>query len=262
MAKRTPWQIQRAVVFALLLREIKTRFGGRWTGYLWVFGIPIAKLAVYVLLNVFFRNRVPRQGYDFVVWLFIGMIPFDIFRDLWNHLTHAVTSNLALFGYRQVKPMDTFIARAILDVSIAVILYSGMAFGMSLFGYAPMTPADPLGFFVVVFVAILIGFGLGLCTAMFTNLLPRFDVFAGLLAAPLTLFSGVMFQLNNLPEYVLSWFRLNPLLHVVELGRQYFLGGYKPVNGCNLWYPLLFAVCLIALGMSMYRVRRRQLVST
>ena len=37
--KRSPWEIQRAVIFALFIRELQTRMGGRWLGwcdrYLW-----------------------------------------------------------------------------------------------------------------------------------------------------------------------------------------------------------------------------------
>ena len=57
MKKRTPWQIQRAVIFALLMRELKTRFGTHWTGVVWLLGTPIAQVGVLVGFNAFLRGN-------------------------------------------------------------------------------------------------------------------------------------------------------------------------------------------------------------
>jgi capsular polysaccharide transport system permease protein len=260
--KRTPWQIQRAVVFAMILREVKTRLGGHWAGFLWVLGIPMVKLAIFVAMNVFIRNRGARDGFDFSVFLFVAIFPFDLFRDLWNRLTVAISSNISLFGYRQVKPMDALIARAVLEIAISVILLTLTALMLARLGFKPLLPADPLAYIVVYGVAILLGIGFGLTTAMFANFIPRFTVFTSLMTMPLTLLSGVIFQLNRVPEEILYYFRFNPLLHIVELSRKTWLGTYVPISGMTLTYPLTWALCMIALGTMLYTVRRRQLLAT
>lgn len=245
----------------MILREVKTRLGGHWAGFLWVLGVPMLKLAVFVAMNVYIRNRGARDGFDFSVFLFVAIFPFDLFRDLWNRLTAAISSNISLFGYRQVKPMDALIARAVLEIAISVILLVLTATFLARLGFKPLLPADPLGYITVYAVTILLGIGFGLVTAMFANFIPRFTIFTSLMTMPLTLMSGVIFQLNRVPEELLYWFRFNPLLHIVELSRKTWLGTYVPITGINLTYPLTWGLVMISLGMMLYSVRRARLLA-
>ena len=72
LVRRSSWQIQRAVVFALMMRELKTRFGGHWTGVFWMFGQPLAELMMFLWMNTAIRGRIVRDGYDYVVFLLAG----------------------------------------------------------------------------------------------------------------------------------------------------------------------------------------------
>ena len=122
-ARRSPWQIQRAVVFALMMRELKTRFEGRWTGVVWLFGQPMAELLMFLWMNTVLRGRINRQGYDFIVFLLAALVGWRLFKTCWQRLSHGVNSNRGLFGFRQVKPMDTFIARALLEVALELTTF-------------------------------------------------------------------------------------------------------------------------------------------
>ena len=52
MLKRTPLQIEKAVLFALIMRELKTRFGGRLIGLFWVlFAGTIGVAYIYLWLS-------------------------------------------------------------------------------------------------------------------------------------------------------------------------------------------------------------------
>ena len=50
--KRSAWEIQRAVLQALLLREMKARVGGQWVGAVWTLLEPLAHVAVIVTVWV------------------------------------------------------------------------------------------------------------------------------------------------------------------------------------------------------------------
>jgi len=50
VSMRTPWQIQKSVVFALFLRELKTRFGAYKFGYVWLLLEPMAHVIVLSLI--------------------------------------------------------------------------------------------------------------------------------------------------------------------------------------------------------------------
>jgi ABC-type polysaccharide/polyol phosphate export permease len=49
---------------------------------------------------------------------------------------------------------------------------------------------------------------------------------------------------------------LNPVLHLVELSRLYFIPNYTAVAGISLAYPAAWALVVAALSMSLYRVYR------
>ena len=260
--KRTPWQIQRAVVFALVMRELKTRFGGQWTGVIWLFGVPLAQLVVFAWINTVIRGRISRSGYDFVVWLIVAMIPYDVFRTLWSQLMRAPSSNKGLFNFRQVKPMDTFIARAVLEIALQAIIFLLIALALARVGYAPLVPQDLLAFLGVVSMFAALGIGMGICSAVLDDIIPRYGVFIGLVTMPLAIVSGVIFPLTKLPQSLLYWFLFNPVLHLVELARHAYLPGYVMVQGVNASYPAAFILVVLALAMSMYRVRRRELIAS
>jgi capsular polysaccharide transport system permease protein len=261
-SKRTSWQIQKAVVFALIMREIKTRFGGHWTGVVWLLGLPLVELAVFMWMNVVLRGRVSRGSYDFMVFLVVALFPYKLFRGLWSQLTHAASANKGLFSFKQVKPMDAFVARVLLELALDTFIFILLAVLLARFGWGPMLPVDVLAYLGVVAMFVLFGVGLGISSAVICDVMPRFAVATQLIAMPLMILSGVVFPLHGMPQAALDVFLLNPVLHLVELARHAYLPNYVPVNGVNAAYPLKIVLVSLALAMSLYRVRRRELIAT
>lgn len=260
--RRTPWQIQRAVVFALMMRELKTRFEGRLVGgVVWMIGLPLVELLVFLWVNTIIRGRLHREGYEFIVWLLVAMLPYQLFRSLWSKLSNAPSSNRGLFGFKQVKPMDTFIARALLEITIQVVTFVMVALVLSRMGYSGLLPRDVLAYLLVVAQLSLIGIGLGMIWAVVVDFSPHFNSVTQLIAMPLMFISGVIFPLHSLPQEFTGWLMLNPILHLVELSRHAYLPGYVMVQGVNPVYPMVVSVVLLSLAMALYTLRRRHLGS-
>ena len=55
--KRTPLQIMSATVHALLMRELKTRFGANRLGYFWAIAEPVAQASVMALIFDLIRTH-------------------------------------------------------------------------------------------------------------------------------------------------------------------------------------------------------------
>ncbi|MBN4841725.1 kpsM protein, partial [Citrobacter braakii] len=79
--KRSPWEVQRSVVFALFIRELKTRFGGRWIGAFWVLLEPLAHVLMLLMIFGFVQHRV-LAGVEYSVFLLVGLVPFFMFKNL------------------------------------------------------------------------------------------------------------------------------------------------------------------------------------
>lgn len=252
--KREPLQIQRAVLFALVVRELRSRVEGRWLGLLWMVFEPLAH--VFVILGlVGARSNLFLVNVDYPVFLVTGLLPFFLFRNLARKLPSAIGSNRSLFAYRQVMPIDALTARAIVEIGLYVAVYVLSLTLLGWMGYHAL-PQAPLELLVVSGVLIVFGIGLGLLFSVLAHQRPKVNTFIGLVFYPLYFASGVMFPLHNLSPDIRSWLLFNPVLHLVELSRLYFIPNYTTVSGVSLAYPAAWALVVAALALSAYRVYR------
>jgi capsular polysaccharide transport system permease protein len=241
------------------MRELKTRFGGHWAGVVWLLGLPAAEMMVYVGVNVFMRGHLMRGQFGWLEFILCAWVPYQLFRSLWNQLAHAVDANMGLFGFKQVKPMDAFIARAMLEICLQLTVFVVIAIILTRVGFGPFIPVDPLGYLFIIGLLCAIGISLGIISAVVAQVVPRFLSLIHLTAMPLIVASGVVFSLNLMPQSLQYWAKFNPILHLVELARHAFLHGYVPLQGVSLWYPLSFALVLMTVAVCLYSVRRRHL---
>lgn len=257
--KRSPWQIQQAVLFALFLRELKTRLGGRWLGVFWVLLEPVAHIAVMTTLFSL-AHRAAMPSIEYPVFLITGLIPFFMFRGLVTRLMEAIDSNRGLFAYRQVKPIDTVIARAMLEISLQSIVYliALGTLGWLGFHFLPVRALELAG---VSAVLIMLGASLGLFFAVVTNEIPQARAIVRISLMPLYFVSGVIFPVHTIPPQYLPLLQLNPVLHLIELSRASFFPQYRVLQGINLAYPAGFALLSLFLALMLYRLRRHQLAS-
>lgn len=260
MIKRTPWQIQRAVLFALFVRELKTRVGGRWLGGFWLLFEPLVHIALLMMLVTFLR-RISAPGIDVPVFLVTGLMPFFIFKDLSVRLMDAIDSNRGLFNYRQVKPIDALATRALLEVTLRSLVYLVVLAILGWIGFH-VIPVRPLELIGVSLVLVLLGASLGLLFAVATDDFPKARIFIRMLfGMPLYLGSGVIFSVHRLPPDVQAWLLWNPVLHLIELSRACFFPSYRILQGVSLDYPAGLAVVFGFFGMALYRVRRDRLIT-
>ena len=118
-------QVQSNVVGALVLREVKTRFGDSGIGWIWLLFEPLAQCLVYVLLYEFVRTRVsPIRGVDVAEFMLSGIVPWLFYMRSSMQVMHAIETNRPLLVYPQVTPLDIAIARTILE---ALIMYVAVA---------------------------------------------------------------------------------------------------------------------------------------
>lgn len=257
--RRSPLKIQRAVLLALFIRELRTRVEGRWLGAIWLLFEPLVHVT-FILTMLSFLRRASSTIAEFPVFLITGLLPFFIFRNVTLRLTDAIGANKGLFSYRQVKPIDTLIARAMVETGLysAVYLVTLVVLGWLGFHWLPWAPLELI---VVGALLVALGASLGLMLAVLTFERPKFRSMVGLVFLPLYICSGVIFPVHNLPSEFRQYLLWNPVLHLIELSRGYFIPNYQPLVGVNLRYPLAATLVLSALGLSLYRVNRQRLIA-
>jgi capsular polysaccharide transport system permease protein len=258
--KRSAWEVQRAVLFALVLREMKARVGGQWVGAVWTLIEPLTHVMILVTILGFLRGSV-LPDIEYPVFLVTGLLPFFLFQHLSMRLMDGIEANRGLFSYRQVKPLDTLLSRACVEALMNLLVY---AFTLGILAWLDfdVVPAGPLEMLGVNAVMILLGTGFGVLSAVLTHDRPRLRSFIRMTMMPLYFASGVIFQVDLLPPEYLEWLLLNPLLHLVELSRHAFIPAYVPAEGVNALYPLLCTLTVGALAMLLYRADRLRLVTS
>jgi len=172
----------------------------------------------------------------------------------------GVDANRALFGYRQVHPIDTLVTRALLEGGLYVVVSVVMFTGYGFFGL-PWYPVRPLELMALGAVMSAGAFGLGLVLAVLTHPMPQSRAFVRVAFLLLYLVSGPMTPVNFAPAEWLPWLLMNPLLHLVELSRAYFIPGYRLIDGIDFGYLTACALVALATGLALYRLRQQHLLT-
>ncbi|MVW73298.1 ABC transporter permease [Bordetella sp. 15P40C-2] len=260
MKRRSPLEITRAVVFALLLREMRARFGQRRMGAFWMLAEPVIQLIVMTVLIGIIRGRSDIQAIPFPVFLLSGIAPFVMFRGVATLIMEGLAANRGLFAYKQVTPMDTFVARTILQCSLSCISYLIVALAFAWYGY-DMTIAHPLEWLALLAVGVGLSFGLGMVLAVVIDLLPELRTFVRFAFLVLYFSSGAVFPVSRFPSYVLPYVQWNPFLHLIELIREAAFPFYRVLDVTSLAYVLASTAILLCTGLGLFKVRKNRMLA-
>jgi capsular polysaccharide transport system permease protein len=257
---RSPLQIKKSVIFALVLREARSRFGERRMGAIWTLIEPICHLLILSVLFGLLRGRT-MAGVDFPVFVLVGLAPFLLFRNTALRLMNSPKENRSLFAYKQIKPLDTFIARVLVEFSISATVYAILVFGFAWYGF-DMSIKSPIEWIFTILLGVLFSFGLGMLLSLIAHAMPSSTLFIRMMFFPLYFMSGVLIPATYLPHAMLPLLLLNPFLHLLELIRAEIFPHYVPVDGVSLNYVIAFTLVLLFVSLGTYRVRRLHLIST
>lgn len=260
MKARSPFQINRAVIFALVLREAAQRMGARRLGLCWVVLEPLAHLAIISLMFAYIRGgHLP--GIEYPVFILTGLAPFLLFRNTALRLMDSLKANRSLFAYKQIKPLDTFIARTLVEACIASAVYLVLIFIFGWFGF-DVSIAHPIEWLGTLALGLLFSFALGVTLALIVHPLPGAKLFIRMLFFPLYFLSAVLHPASFLPQSLLPLLLLNPYLHLMELIRAEVFPYYQMVDGISAQFVMEVTIVLLFISLGVYRARRFHLIST
>lgn len=257
---RSPLQIKKSVIFALVLREARSRFGLRRMGAIWTLIEPICHLLILSVFFALIRGR-SVAGIEFPVFVLVGLAPYLLFRNTALRLMNSPKENRSLFAYKQIKPLDTFIARVLVEFSISATVYAILVFGFAWCGF-DMSIKSPIEWMLTILLGVLFSFGLGMLLSLIAHAMPSSTLFIRMMFFPLYFISGVLIPATYLPHAMLPLLLLNPFLHLLELIRAEIFPYYVPVDGVSVHYVITFTLVLLFVSLGTYRVRRLHLIST
>jgi capsular polysaccharide transport system permease protein len=248
---RDPLAVTLSVWQAIFLREALDRLFDMRGAWFWLFAEPVAHIGMLVFIWTVIRARTI-GGIDIVIWLSVGMLAFFLFRRTAVQVTHAVDSNRPLFAYRQVKPFDPAIARAVLEAFLMAIISAIILLAVALLGHGSL-PDDFLLAVHAAFGLWLFGLGYGLIASVWMDLVPEMKHVFNILTMPLYILSGVIWPLASIPQPYRDWLLLNPIAHGLELVRLGFVPHYHVAPGVEAGYLHFWAMASVFLGLLLFR---------
>jgi capsular polysaccharide transport system permease protein len=249
--------IQSRVLSALVMREFRHRAAHSRFGLLTVF-IPVALniFTLGVVMSVFNHGRAPIGEHLFFFYA-TGVMPFYLFLHVVDHSQNLFLDSTSVLQIPIINRLDLVLSAAIAELLImtaAVVVTFGI---FALISYGPQSDNQIECVFAMVAVW-LFAFGVGLISAVMTNLYRPWAHGWLIVQRFLYFLSGVFFIPLNMPGWVrepLSW---NPLLQGIEWFRTGFFVHYDP-PWLSKSYLVGAAFATIIVGLMLERGLRRKM---
>lgn len=244
------WRIQRRVIGALLMREILTRFGRHNIGFLWIFVEPMLfTLGVTTLWSV--ANFGHGSSLPIVAFAITGYSSVLLWRNMPGRCIGAIGPNLALMYHRNVKVIDIFAARLILEAAGATISFTILVLIFSTIGIIKL-PEDIgkvlVGWFMLAWFGVSFALFLGALSER-SELIEKLWGPASYLLFPL---SGAAFMVDSLPLRAQEFVLLLPMVHGVEILREGYFGSTFKAH-YSILYMATICTVLTVFGLAKTR---------
>jgi capsular polysaccharide transport system permease protein len=256
--RASPLAINAAAVGAILLRDIRSRAGPYYTGFLMILLMPLAHLLIVVIVFRIFGRLAP-QGTDQVVYFGISILPFVIYVYLSRQIVMALAENRPLLYFNRVKIFDIFLARGILEAAGSVVVFIIVICILAVYSN-DFSPRDWPGIVFAVAATIYFSFSFAVPNALIARVIPVWYLFFNLAMPVFWIASGIVFFPTAIPDPYDRWLALNPLLQCVEWIRYSYYEDY-PDKLLNIPYLITFATVCLAVSLIAERLVRRALLT-
>lgn len=253
--KMSKAQVYAQVIHALMLRDMRTRFGGSHWGYVVVVLWPVAHIFLIVAIMTF-RGIGSPMGDSPTLFVATGAVPVLMCQYISREFMKAVAVNRPLTYYPQVKVFDLIMARLIVEI---VKGFSGLLIVFLILiamGIDPV-PVDAITSVWGYLAAILLGIGVGSVNIGIVAFFPGWMLGYIIVTISVYATSGVFFLPNMLPEQIYGYLKYNPVVHIVEWVRL----GYDPSLPVQVdyVYVLLCGGVSLTIGLLMERLVVRKM---
>jgi ABC-2 type transport system permease protein/capsular polysaccharide transport system permease protein len=244
-------RVQRRVLAALFMREVLTRFGRHNLGFLWLFVEPmIFTLGVTALWTA--TESVHGSDLPIVAFALTGYSSVLLWRNMPGRCIGALWHNLSLMYHRNIRVLDVYLARLMLEFGGATISFTVLAIVFITVGWLD-PPQDMLeivgGWLIITWFGSALAIWLGALSHE-SELVEKLWHPASYLIFPL---SGSAFMVDALPKAAQDIVLYIPMVHGVEIVREGYFGDRARAH-YDLGYVLPF--CLVLSVLAMLQVRK------
>ncbi|HEX2942272.1 MAG TPA: ABC transporter permease, partial [Rhodopila sp.] len=199
------------VIYAIMLRDIRTRFGHTRLGYFWAIVEPIGHLATLGTVFYALNHSPPPLGNNLFLFYITGLVPFLMFSHVSHDMMGVADGSSAMLQIPIVRRTDVIAAHAIRQLATELVV------GIIIFATAGLIglqglPADPAAAAAGVLLLWLLAVGIGVVNVVLSGLFPSYDTFYAALIRLLYFASGIYYSPITMPDMVRRWLLWNPVL--------------------------------------------------
>jgi len=242
--------IHRRTVVALLLREMLTRYGRHNIGFLWLFVEPMLfTLGVTALWTA--TQSVHGSDLPIVAFALTGYSSVLLWRNMPSRCIMSVTHNLAIMNHRNIKIIDIYLSRILLEAAGATISF--VVLSVIFMSIEWIEPPENLlqiayGWLMLALFGMSLAFFLGALSEQYETVEKLWHP-ASYLLFPL---SGAAFLVDSLPKAAQEFVLTLPMVHGVEMIREGYFGG--KINAVyDTGYMTAMILLLMFLGLVQIR---------
>jgi capsular polysaccharide transport system permease protein len=245
------------VLRALVLRDMRSRFGTGFVSYLVAIGIPFFHL-LFLMAGPVLANQIAPLGTDYALFVATGVLPYILCLYPARMIMLCLVDSGPLLAFPIVKPLDVMIARALLETVVAFTV-TVLFLLVLLVGDIEVVPYDTAQATGAIFATIYFGISVGFANAILYKLTRAWMfVFIGIIVVMYIASSAFFLPSMVSPEIrAAMWF--DPIFHSVEWLRLGYYEGYGE-HILSRQYLLGFSTALLALGILFERLIRGRLV--
>ena len=242
------WHKTAMLIKHLTWRHLAARYRGSSLGFAWSLLNPLILMGVYTFVfRYIFRATVP--GVPFPVFLLTGILAWNFFSSAALNAAVSLVSGASLINKaafpRIALPVSAVLASAVnYVVTIPIMIAFGMIFGVFPTFFLLLLPGALL-------LILLMAIGVG---ALLSALMPFFNDLQHLIEVALTIWfflTPVVYPMSQVPEGLVPFYRLNPMVGLIELVHSVFLGQDLPFR--SLAFAVAGVVVVLGAGLLVFR---------
>ena len=259
MTLRKPLQIFLAVERALFLRELNMKMSVGKAGLFWTFFEPFMQVSMFILIRILIMGRAS-ANYDITVFMVSGFVAFNMFRTLLGSSAGAFTANKGLFNYKQVKPIDTILARMLVNMFITSIIIIMFLFIGFFFQYENLKPENLLLVVLGYLWLAVFSFAVSFLVAIGNTFFNSIGKIVGIFSFGLLIVSAVFFPIISVPLEYQEYFLYNPLVHFMEMIHGSYV--YElDTRFVDYRYMLIWTITPLFMGTWLYTKLEKRIIS-
>ncbi|WP_425987512.1 ABC transporter permease [Ensifer sp. R-19] len=245
------------VILALILRDMRTRFGRSHLGYLIAIGWPLAHLVSIVGVAAFI-NKVMPLGTDPAIFVATGALPYILCLYPARMIGQAIVSNKPLFLFPIVTVFDVMASRILIEFITAFIVVIIFGSGLYVLG-VDIVPLDATVAMSAILATVFFSISVGVLSTVITSIFPFWGIGFVVIMVLLYGFAGVFVLPTSLSQGMRELMWYNPLFHCVEWIRSAYYEGYGD-DMLSRSYLLWSAATALLLGLLGERFVRGKLL--